>query len=339
MISTKRILSVSFDAITFGYTFLMMSFCLTGFNVGEQISKRTIEIFVASFVAGLFFSIILDIRNIESLGKIIFNQSTSRKITKLQNFWKIQAAFLFLISFVLAYFVTKISVTQLLEKDSFDHAMNLFSQMARPDWQILPKAVSKIIETVLIAFMATTLALPIAFVLSFFSAKNLMSQNKFTMMIYFSLRLFFNIMRSVEPILWAIVFSIWVGFGPYAGMLALFVHSIASLTKQFSEIIEGVDEAPIEAISSTGANRIQITWFAIIPQVILPFISFTIYRWDINVRMATIIGFVGGGGIGATLLEAQGQAQWSQVGCIIVVIAFVVWIMDSFSAYVRQAIK
>ncbi len=98
-------------------------------------------------------------------------------------------------------------------------------------------------------------------------------------------------------------------------MLALFIHSIASLSKQVSEIIEGVEDGPIEA---TGANRIQTIWFAIVPQVILLFLSFAIYCWDINVRMATIIGFV---------------------GCIIVVIAFVVWLMDAFSAYVRQAVK
>jgi len=111
------------------------------------------------------------------------------------------------------------------------------------------------------------------------------------------------------------------------------------LAKQFAEIVESVEDGPIEGIESTGANKLQTVWFAIVPQIILPFISFTIFRWDINVRMATILGFVGGGGIGTMLIEYQGQAQWPQVGAIIVVIAFVVWVMDAFSAHVREAIK
>jgi phosphonate transport system permease protein len=80
-------------------------------------------------------------------------------------------------------------------------------------------------------------------------------------------------------------------------------------------------------------------WFAIVPQVVLPYISFTVYRWDINVRMATIIGLVGGGGIGTMLVQYQGQAMWPEVGTIIVVIAVVVWIMDQASAYIREALK
>jgi phosphonate transport system permease protein len=159
------------------------------------------------------------------------------------------------------------------------------------------------------------------------------------MAVYSLLRTGFNLVRSVEPVLWAVIFSIWVSFGPFAGMLALMVHSIASLAKQYSEIIEGVEDGPIEGIASTGAGRLQTIWFAVVPQIVLPFISFTIYRWDINVRMATILGFVGGGGIGTMLMEYQGQARWPQVGTIIVVIAFVVWAMDVFSAHVRAAVK
>ncbi|MBK6679058.1 MAG: ABC transporter permease subunit [Ignavibacteriales bacterium] len=95
---------------------------------------------------------------------------------------------------------------------------------------------------------------------------------------------------------------------------------------------------PVEAISATGANKIQIIWYAVVPQIILPFLSFTIYRWDINVRMATIIGLVGGGGIGTMLIQYQGLAQWHEVGLIVIMIALVVWIMDYISTKIRQAI-
>ena len=217
--------------------------------------------------------------------------------------------------------------------------MRLFAELMRPDWSILPRAILKIIESVFIAFMATAIAVPVAFVLSFLCSRNIMARSNRGLALYTGLRIVFNIVRSVEPILWAIIFSIWVGFGPFAGMLALMLHSVASLAKQYAEQIECVEEGPIEGIQSTGANYLQTIWFAIVPQVVLPFISFTIFRWDINVRMATIIGFVGGGGIGTMLLEYQGQARWPQVGCIIFVIAFVVWVMDTFSAYVREAVK
>jgi len=138
---------------------------------------------------------------------------------------------------------------------------------------------------------------------------------------------------------WAIIFSVWVGIGPFAGMLALMIHSISSLTKQYSEMVETVSEGPIEGVMSCRASKLQTIWFAIVPQVVLPYISFTVYRWDINVRMATIIGLVGGGGIGTMLIKYQGQAMWPEVGTIIVVIAAVVWMMDQASAYIREALK
>jgi phosphonate transport system permease protein len=154
-----------------------------------------------------------------------------------------------------------------------------------------------------------------------------------------SLRTFLNIVRSVEPLIWAIIFSVWVGIGPFAGMLTLMLHSVASLTKQYSEIVECIFDGPVEGIKATGASRLQTIRFGVVPQIVLPYISFTIYRWDINVRMATIIGLVGGGGIGTMLIQYQGQALWREVGCIVVVIAVVVWLLDTGSAYIREAIK
>jgi phosphonate transport system permease protein len=204
---------------------------------------------------------------------------------------------------------------------------------------VLPKAIVKVVETIYIAFIATVIAVPIAFVLSFMMARNIMGGSKAGFAVYAILRTVFNISRSIEPVLWAIIFSIWASFGPFAGMLALMVHSIASLAKQYSEIVEGIEDGPVEGIESTGASRLQVIWFAVVPQVVLPYISYTVYRWDTNVRMATILGLVGGGGIGVTLMEYFGQAMWPQVGCIIFVIASVVWIMDAFSSHVRAAIK
>lgn len=107
-------------------------------------------------------------------------------------------------------------------------------------------------------------------------------------------------------------------------MIALLVHTIASNAKLYSEAIESIEQGPVEAISATGANKVQVVWHAVVPQIVLPFLSFTIYRWDINVRMATIIRLVGGGGIGNLLMQYQGLARWREVGLIVIMIAFVV---------------
>jgi phosphonate transport system permease protein len=187
--------------------------------------------------------------------------------------------------------------------------------------------------------MATIVAVPLSFLLSFPAARNVMTGGMVERTIYVLLRAILNIMRSMEPIIWAIIFSVWVGIGPFAGMLALVVHTVASLTKQYSEQIEDVDHGPIEAISATGANRLQVLWFAVVPQCVIPFLSFTIYRWDINVRMATIIGFVGGGGIGTLLTQYQGLAKYNEVGTLVILITLVVWILDVASARVREALR
>lgn len=200
-------------------------------------------------------------------------------------------------------------------------------------------AVSKLLESVYLAFMATFFAVPIAFVLAFFGARNLTRHSFFTRSSYTIVRLYINITRSIEPIIWAILFSVWIGIGPFAGALALMVHSISSLVKQYSEAIEGVDDGPIEALEATGASHVAVAWFAVVPQVILPYLAFTIYRWDINVRMATIIGLVGGGGIGGLLIQEQGLAHWTQVGTLAALIFIVVWSMDFLSAKVREAIQ
>ena len=208
-----------------------------------------------------------------------------------------------------------------------------------PDESYLSMALSKLVESVYLAFMATFFAIPIAFVASFFAAKNLSKDNFVLRSAYIAIRFYMNISRSIEPLIWAILFSVWVGIGPFAGAMALMIHSVSSLIKQYSEAVESVDNGPIEALLSTGASRIATVWYAVVPQVVLPYLAFTIYRWDINVRMATIIGLVGGGGIGGLLIQAQGLAAWNKVGTIAFLIFLVVWLMDAFSAKMRESIQ
>jgi phosphonate transport system permease protein len=192
------------------------------------------------------------------------------------------------------------------------------------------------LETLALALMATVLAIFIAVPISFLAARNLMSANPITFGIYVIVRTFLNILRSVEALLFAIVFVVITGLGPFAGVLALMVHSIAALAKLYSEVIEGIDPGPIEAMKATGANWAQVARYGVIPQIIPPFTSFTIYRWDINVRTATVIGMVGGGGIGFYLIQWIQINDFRAVSAAFIAIAVVVIILDFLSAKVRE---
>ena len=195
-----------------------------------------------------------------------------------------------------------------------------------------------LVETVFLALMGTTMAVVFAVPLSFLGAHNLMARSRFGLTVYFVMRTIFNIARSIEPLIIATIFAVWVGIGPFAGVLALALHSIASLAKLYSEQIESIDPGPIEAITATGASLVQIVRYAVVPQIIPPFIAFTIYRWDINVRMSTIIGFVGGGGLGSLLFQYTQLLQWRAAATALWAITFVVAAMDYFSAKVREKV-
>ncbi len=294
------------------------------------------------FISGSMLAYFLKKMGIQTLGRQLFEPPHLRKEAAhqgmLESFWGWQLIVFLLVTFVVGVVKTKFSIYELTDEDGFAGAMRLFQGLLHPNFDILPKAVLNVIETIFMAFMATVLAIPFAFILSFMCAQNLMV-GPVAYPVYMFLRTLLNLVRSIEALVWAIIFSVWVGIGPFAGMLALMIHSIASLAKQYSEMVETVNEGPIEGVASTGASKLQVIWFAIVPQVILPYISFTVYRWDINVRMATIIGLVGGGGIGTMLVLYQGQAMWPEVGCIILVIAVVVWAMDQASALIREALK
>ncbi|RLC88076.1 MAG: phosphonate ABC transporter, permease protein PhnE [Chloroflexi bacterium] len=198
--------------------------------------------------------------------------------------------------------------------------------------------VEKMVETVFLALMATTIAIIIAIPISFLAARNLMGGNPISMAVYYVVRTILNTLRSIEPLIMAIIFVVWVGLGPFAGVLALAVHSIAALGKLYSEAVESIDPGPIEAITATGANRLQTIVYAVIPQIVPPYLAFTIYRWDINVRMSTIIGFVGGGGIGYLLQQWIRLLMYEEAGAAVWAIAIVVAIMDYASAKAREKI-
>lgn len=219
---------------------------------------------------------------------------------------------------------------------NFPKAFHILGKLLTPNFKIFNPMFKSLMQTIYLALMATILAIPFAFFLSFFAARNLMPKTFLSNTLYYFTRTISTFTRSIEAIVWAIIFTVWVGIGPFAGMLALWIHSIASLVKLYSEQIENIDHGPVEAIQATGANVIQVWIFAVIPQILSPFLAFTIYRWDINIRMATIVGFVGGGGIGQALQQQQQLLQWHNVSTIMLMIAVTVWVMDILSGKIRE---
>ena len=202
--------------------------------------------------------------------------------------------------------------------------------------EALKTTLAKIIETIFMALMATTFACFIAVPISFLGARNIMGKGIIGTIIYYIARTIFNLMRSIEALVLAVMFAIWLGFGPFAGVMAMSVVTVASLSKLFSEAIESIDQGPIEAAVAAGANRLQAIAYAVVPQIVPPFIAFAIYHWDINVRISTIIGFVGGGGIGLQLQTWINQLAYHKAGTAVWAIVIVVVVLDNISSQIRN---
>jgi phosphonate transport system permease protein len=196
--------------------------------------------------------------------------------------------------------------------------------------------VDNIIVTIFMALLATTIASVVAVPLAFLAAHNITGSGPLGRAVYGLSRMVLNIGRSFEPLVLGMVFAFWVGFGPFPGVIALTVITVASLGKLYAEAVEHIDPGPLEAVSATGANRLQTIVYGVMPQIVPDFLSYTIYHWDINVRISTIIGFVGGGGIGYFLSQMINTSQNHKAGTAIWAIVLVVWAMDFLSAEVRK---
>ncbi len=204
--------------------------------------------------------------------------------------------------------------------------------------QTLSLVLEKIGETVALAFMATALGLVFALPVSFLAARNLMGGHPVTRAIYYVVRTFLNIVRSIETLMWAIVFAVWVGLGPFGGMLALLFHTVAALGKLYSEAIESIDPGPIEAMRATGATFPQVVVYAVLPQIVPTFLSFTLYRWDINVRMSTVIGLISDAGLGFLVIQWIRLNRFRAMATAIIAIVLVVAILDYVSGWLRERI-
>jgi phosphonate transport system permease protein len=148
-------------------------------------------------------------------------------------------------------------------------------------------------------------------------------------------RFVLNVFRSVPDILWALVFVVALGLGPFPGTLALAVHSAGILGKLYSETLEAVPSRPVEALRATGAGSLQAFLFGRLPQAMSGFASLTLYQWECNIRSATILGFVGAGGIGQQILISMNLFDYPKVATLVGATIIVVLLVDRFSAAVR----
>jgi phosphonate ABC transporter permease subunit PhnE len=219
-------------------------------------------------------------------------------------------------------------------------------QLVQFDWTVLTPqnefetfwdtAGGLMIVTIFLGIMGTAFALVVAVPLSFLGARNIMAGNRITNGIYVGVRLLFTVIRSIDVLIVVLIVLPLFGLGNASGVFALAFHNVGVMGKLYSEAIEGIDAGPAEAMTATGANRLQVIWAAILPQLINPFISFTIYRLDTNVRLANVIGLVGGGGIGVALFQNIQLLRYHTAGTFILLIVITVAAMDFISAQVRK---
>ena len=205
---------------------------------------------------------------------------------------------------------------------------------AVPDWSYLPTVSVKIVETLEIAFLSTTFALTISLPVGILAARNLSPHPA----VYHASRTLLIFMRSLPEMVWALVFVSAVGLGPLPGILALIFVNISFMAKLFAESFEVVDAKGIEGVLSTGAGWLQLINFAILPQSYPDLISITLYIFDNNVRAATIIGIVGGGGIGYELLMSFRLFNFNRLLIILGVIYLAVTGLDRISSLLRSRI-
>ncbi len=184
------------------------------------------------------------------------------------------------------------------------------------------------------AYVGTLTGAIVAFALNFVASPNITGRA----WLVFAARRLLEFCRTVPDIVFALVFVVAFGLGPLPGVLALAIHSAGALGKQFFETMENIDMKPVEGLRAVGASYVQTIRYAALPQVIASFATFALLRFEINVRGATVLGFVGAGGIGMDLMEAIRKFYCSDVSAILVMIIAVVMTIDISTQYLRRAL-
>jgi len=275
------------------------------------------------------------------MNKKIVELKVDNKDKNFENYLKPQWSWKTLISIVLfcsaLIFVVKdleINFIKLLS-DSSKYFGDILSRMLPPDFSNLKELISAMFETIEIAFLGTFLAIVLSIPLGLFSARNL-APNYFVYLVCKTIVIFF---RAIPEFIIAMILVIAIGFGAMPGVLALGLHTMGFLAKFYAEDIEHINKGPIDALKSSGATKSQIISFGVIPQILPSFVANNLYILDRNVRMATMLGIVGAGGIGYELQSSFRMFQYERVSAIIILIFITIFLIDHFSAFIRSKIK
>jgi phosphonate transport system permease protein len=208
------------------------------------------------------------------------------------------------------------------------------ARMFPPNWSFMQRLVRPVLETIQLAVWGTLLAIVLALPLCFLAARNLTPSP----VVFHATRQVFNAARGINEIIFALIFVAAVGLGPFAGVLALSVHGAGMLGKFFAEAIEEADAGPVEALRATGARPLQVIVFAVLPQALPAWIAATLYRLEVNLRAATILGMVGAGGIGFELYSSLKLFQYEDTATCVIVILVMVMTADYVSSRLRARI-
>ena len=222
-----------------------------------------------------------------------------------------------------------------LFSESSKYFGDIFNRMLPPDFSNLNNLMLAMFETIEIAYLGTFIAIVLSIPVGLFSARNLAPNY----LIFLTARIITIFFRAIPEFIIAMILVIAVGFGAIPGVLALGLHTMGFLAKFYAEDIEHVNKGPIEALKSSGASKRQIISFAIIPQIIPSFVANNLYILDRNIRMATMLGIVGAGGIGYELQSSFRMFEYQKVSAIIVIIFVTIFLIDHLSSFIRSKIK
>ena len=222
---------------------------------------------------------------------------------------------------------------QLISK-SVTYISDVLGRMLPPNFSNFGELMRSMLETVEIAMLGTLLAIMLSIPIGLFSARNIMP-NYALYLVARTITIFF---RAIPEFIMAMILVIAIGFGAMPGVIALGFHTMGFLAKFYAEAIEHIDENPIQALECMGASRRQVLAFAIVPQIMPSFIGNNLYILDRNIRMATMLGIVGAGGIGYELQSAFRMFEYQRVSAIIIVIFITIFVIDMISSYIRSKV-
>jgi phosphonate transport system permease protein len=265
--------------------------------------------------------------------------------------WALWASAGFAALLVWSWRGTQVDLTTLLGGEGLRQIAIYIGKLFPPDLSVaaLREAGTGAVETFAISLIGSLLSVGIALPLSLLATRTLLYRGilfegralgpgarALRIALHAAGKALLNLLRTIPEIVWALIFVFMVGLGPFPGVLALGFHTSGVLGKLFGEVLEAVDPAPIEALHATGASRFQVLVYGVLPQALPQFVSYALYRWEVNIRAAAIMGFVGAGGLGQRIYVAISLFHEHELMTLILAIYAIVTLVDALSAYLRS---